>query len=273
MKITKGDVRKHISNICLKFNLDSNSSKRVQLTRLISLHRPELLESKKVGRPITRDSNEFTEQQIKVLNLFIEGKEDKEIATSLDITEACVRKHIERVYKQLGERHKEFSVSRTSKHLALTKLLSKERSMLEPESNNESLTNELVKRCPFYPVVGRVEDSFLFYGRTREVNDALQFLNSGANVCIVRETQVGKSSLVINVEEQLKRDSFSMYKVLKPCLYCIRNEKEFYLALCDELGIEGMDSSPMKGITVRRALQRNKFLVVLDSVDIWGYSP
>jgi DNA-binding NarL/FixJ family response regulator len=47
MRITKGAVRKHISNICLKFNLDSNSSKRVQLTRLVSLHRPELLESKK----------------------------------------------------------------------------------------------------------------------------------------------------------------------------------------------------------------------------------
>lgn len=92
-------------------------------------------------------------------------------------------------------------------------------------------------------------------------------------MCIVGGTQVGKSSLVINVEEQLKRDSSSIYKVLKPCLYCIRNEEEFYLALCDEMGIEGMDSSPMKKITVRRALQRNKFLIILDNVDIWGYSP
>ncbi|MFH7030039.1 MAG: CHAT domain-containing protein [Heteroscytonema crispum UTEX LB 1556] len=116
---------------------------------------------------------------------------------------------------------------------------------------------------PFVPQNGRVEHSQLFFGRQREIQRVFEVLNSGSSVALIGKDGIGKSSLLWEIcriaESRLKPPRQAVFLDLNDVV----DEKDFYIALCDKVGIP-----ESKGYKLTRNLRQRsqKVLLALDNV-------
>ncbi|MBD0263420.1 MAG: CHAT domain-containing protein [Tolypothrix sp. T3-bin4] len=116
---------------------------------------------------------------------------------------------------------------------------------------------------PFVPQNGRVEHPQQFFGRQREIQRVFEVLNSGSSVALIAKDGLGKSSLLWEIcrvaENRLQQSRQAVFFDLND----VGDEKDFYIALCDKLGI-----AECKGYKLTRNLRQRdkKVLLALDNV-------
>ena len=113
---------------------------------------------------------------------------------------------------------------------------------------------------PFIPQTGRVDDPQLFFGREREIRRVLEVLNSNVSVALIGEEGIGKSSLLWAICQQAENLLFSPRQPIYLDLNGVRDEDEFYTALCEEVDI--FESSPTM---LNRALKNHRVLLAIDN--------
>lgn len=114
---------------------------------------------------------------------------------------------------------------------------------------------------PFIPQTGKIDDPQLFFGRDREIRRVFEVLNSNDSVALIGEEGIGKSSLLWAICQQAKNLLFSSRRPIYLDLNGVRDEDDFYTALCEEVGI-----SKSNGYMLTRALKNHKVLLAIDNV-------
>jgi len=140
---------------------------------------------------------------------------------------------------------------------------------LRPEAVQDSPQQEHSPN-PFQPLTGGIEDSSRFFGRRRELEEVFDLLEAGASVAVIGERGVGKSSLLLEIHRQAQR-RWPARQVVYLNLQSVRDEDDFYDALCSEVGI-----ATCQGYRLRRSLQERSLLLILDEIEkmAWdGFTP
>lgn len=136
---------------------------------------------------------------------------------------------------------------------------------LKLQSQNTIINNDENKHFvtnPFIPRTGVIENPQLLFGREREIKHIFEILNSGSSVALVGERKIGKSSILQVICKMAEISLQKRRKAIYLNLQRISNENDFYLALCDLVGI------PLKkGYLLSRELQKHKLLLILDEVE------
>lgn len=114
---------------------------------------------------------------------------------------------------------------------------------------------------PFIPQTGKVDDPQLFFGREREIRRVFEVLNSNNSVALIGEEGIGKSSLLSAICQQAENLLFSPRLPIYLDLNGIRDEDDFYTALCEEVGIPKSE-----GYMLTRALKKHRVLLAIDNV-------
>lgn len=117
-------------------------------------------------------------------------------------------------------------------------------------------------RNPFIPLTGRVDDPKLFFNREKEIRDIFELLNSGSHVSVVGEKGIGKSSVLEAICREAKSKLLQPREGIYLDLQSLENEDEFYMDLCDRLGI-----SESREIRLKRELKDEKLLLVMDKAE------
>src|SRR4028118_976239 len=115
---------------------------------------------------------------------------------------------------------------------------------------------------PFIPQHGKIDDPRFFFGREREIRRVFQTLNSGSSVAIIGERAIGKSSLLQAIYRQAPNQLHHPRQPIYLDLKNVRDEDDFYRALCHKAGIE-----TVKGYLLQRALESHRLLLLLDEVE------
>lgn len=213
--------------------------------------------------------NKLTPQQERVLRSVFAGESDSDIADQLQIQEATVRKHVERIYRAFDKTGK--SSDRPSSRSELFALFLKYQPELLMSTETERATKDwsefpkgvipTVTNNPFIPYTGRIEDSQLFFGRESEIRRIFEVLNSGSSIVLIGEEGIGKSSLLWMINQQARNFLKSERQPVFLDLNLLHNESQFYSELCHEIGIP--DS---KDYQLTRNLRNHKILLALDNV-------
>ena len=114
---------------------------------------------------------------------------------------------------------------------------------------------------PFIPQHGKIDDPRFFFGREREIRRVFETLNSGSSVAIIGE-EIGKSSLLQAIYRQAPNRLHHPRQPIYLDLKNVRDEDDFYGALCHKAGIE-----TAKGYLLERALESHRLLLLLDEVE------
>ncbi|MEG4499298.1 AAA family ATPase [Microcoleus sp. F10-C6] len=114
---------------------------------------------------------------------------------------------------------------------------------------------------PFIPQTGKVDDPQLFFGREREIRRVFEVLNSNNSVALIGEEGIGKSSLLSAICQQAENLLLSARKPIYLDLNGVRDEDDFYTALCEEVGIPKSE-----GYMLTRALKKHRVLLAIDNV-------
>lgn len=220
-------------------------------------------------RQFSEALNRLTPKQREVLTRVLSGEPDSEIAASLDITLATVRKHVERIYRVLsifGEPD-----DRRAKRGDLFALFAKYKPELlgvETTIVTEKVAAYLSAspaslRNPFVPLTGMVSDTKLFFNRHQEIRRIFEILNTGSSVVVIGERGIGKSSLLLAIcreaESKLSKPRKPIYLNLQP----LESEDDFYSALCDAVGID----ENTRGFRLVRSLRESPLLLAIDEVE------
>jgi len=128
--------------------------------------------------------------------------------------------------------------------------------IVEVESPNINHNN------PFIPQHGKIDDPRFLFGREREIRWVFQTLNSGSSVAIIGERAIGKSSLLQAIYQQAPNQLHSPRQPIYLNLQNVRDEDDFYGALCSLVSIE-----TAKGYLLQRALESHRLLLLLDEVE------
>ncbi|MEG4210925.1 AAA family ATPase [Microcoleus sp. S13_B4] len=115
---------------------------------------------------------------------------------------------------------------------------------------------------PFIPQHGKIDDTKFFFGREREIRRVFETLNSGSSVAIIGERAIGKSSLLQAIYQQAPNQLHSPRQPIYLNLQNVRDEDDFYGALCSLVSIE-----TAKGYLLQRALESHRLLLLLDEVE------
>jgi hypothetical protein len=111
---------------------------------------------------------------------------------------------------------------------------------------------------------GCIRDPTRFFNRGQELAEIFDELRKGSSLSLVGEAQVGKSSLLAMIAargpEALKRDSSQIVTI---DMQVIRNEDEFFDALCEKLGL----GLTVRGLHLERALRGRQVVVCLDEIE------
>jgi hypothetical protein len=110
---------------------------------------------------------------------------------------------------------------------------------------------------PFRPLNGCIDDPSLVFGREGKVNEALEYLKTGSSIVFIWNPGSGRSSLLTLLLDSVFRDLG--WKTARLDLQIIENERSFYSALCETLGI-----AEARGIHLKRALNGQRILLALD---------
>jgi hypothetical protein len=114
---------------------------------------------------------------------------------------------------------------------------------------------------PFIHKTGRVDDPQLFFGRDLEIKRVFEVLNSNGSVALIGEEGIGKSSLLWAICHQAENLLFSPRQPIYLDLNGVRDEDDFYTALCEEVGIP-----KNQGTLLTRDLKKYKLLLAIDNV-------
>jgi len=115
---------------------------------------------------------------------------------------------------------------------------------------------------PFIHRLGSINDSQFFFGREREMRWVFEILNAGSSVAIIGERAIGKSSLLQAIYRETPNQLRYARKPIYLNLQNVRDEDEFYDALCHKAGIE-----TVKGFKLQRAVESRRLLLLLDEVE------
>ena len=127
---------------------------------------------------------------------------------------------------------------------------------IDSVKNPVSLVNN-----PFIPQHGKIDYPH-FFGREREIRRVFETLNSGSSVAIIGERSIGKSSLLQAIYQQAPNQLHSPRQPIYLNLQNVRDEDDFYGALCSLVSIE-----TAKGYLLQRALESHRLLLLLDEVE------
>lgn len=116
---------------------------------------------------------------------------------------------------------------------------------------------------PFTPQTGKVDDPQLFFGREREIRRVFEVLNTNVSVALIGEEGIGKSSLLWAICQQAENLLVSPRQPIYLDLNVVRDEDEFYTALCEEFGI--FESSTTM---LNRAFKKHRVLLAIDNFGI-----
>lgn len=135
-------------------------------------------------------------------------------------------------------------------------------SPVQSPSRPISLSSNEIKPNPF-GYTGPINNSEHFFGREELLRQLFEELGRGSNRSLVGEAQVGKSSILRMVCQlgserlQLPQEAF-IYLDMRN----VYDEKDFFEALCDELGIESC-----RGYKLERKLRGKRYILCLDEID------
>ena len=111
---------------------------------------------------------------------------------------------------------------------------------------------------------GCIRDPARFFNRERELAEIFDELRKGSSLSLVGEAQVGKSSLLAMIAargpRELQRDAADFITI---DMQVIRNEEEFFDALCEKLGL----GLTVRGLALDRALRGRQVVVCLDEIE------
>ena len=111
---------------------------------------------------------------------------------------------------------------------------------------------------------GCIRDPARFFNRARELAEIFDELRKGSSLSLVGEAQVGKSSLLAMIAvrgpRELQRDPADFITI---DMQVIRNEDEFFEALCEKLGL----SRTVRGWDLDKALRGRQVVVCLDEIE------
>ncbi|MCB8760773.1 ATP-binding protein [Planktothrix agardhii 1806] len=131
----------------------------------------------------------------------------------------------------------------------------------EPIFNNGLIETDLVDN-PFLPSNGVIDNDKLFFSRTQEIKRIFEILNSGSSVAIIGESQIGKSSLLMEISRQSQTELLQPRQPIYLNLQNIHDQDQFYQELCDSVGI-----TTCTGIYLKRNLKDHRLLLILDEVE------
>lgn len=115
---------------------------------------------------------------------------------------------------------------------------------------------------PFIPQTGTVDDPQLFFGREREIKRVFEVLNSNDSVALIGEEGIGKSSLLWAICQKAENLLFSPRKPIYLDFNRVRDNDDFYTALCEEVGIP-----KSYGSRLYRNLKNHRVLLAIDNIE------
>ncbi len=128
----------------------------------------------------------------------------------------------------------------------------------------ESAMQEALSRDNPFGDRGCIRDPARFFNRDQELAEIFDELGKGSSLSLVGEAQVGKSSLLAMIAAQgpreLQRDAADFIAI---DMQVIRNEAEFFEALCEKLGL----GLTVRGLALDRALRGRQVVVCLDEIE------
>jgi hypothetical protein len=116
---------------------------------------------------------------------------------------------------------------------------------------------------PFLPLTGAVDEAAQFFDCDRTLNRIFEMLNSGSNVALIGDRNLGKSSLLREVARQAEGRLTPPRKPIFINLVMLFSEDEFYEELCAKVGI----AEDCRGNRLNRALRDMRLLLILDEVE------
>lgn len=135
--------------------------------------------------------------------------------------------------------------------------LSSQRSAFSTDDRTPAISDN-----PFIPHAGKVDDPQLFFGRDREIRKVFDFLNNNDSVVLIGEEGIGKSSLLSAICQQAENLLFSPRKPIYLDLNRVRDNDDFYTALCEEVGIPKSE-----GNRLYRNLKNHRVLLAIDNIE------
>ncbi|MGK7903264.1 MAG: hypothetical protein AB4352_18025 [Hormoscilla sp.] len=116
---------------------------------------------------------------------------------------------------------------------------------------------------PFDFIRGPVSKPEDFFGRTELLRQLFEELAKGSNISLLGPARVGKSSILKMIcHWGPERLGLSPEQFINLDMQLIRDENEFFEALCDELKIETCRSRKLD-----RALRGQRYILCLDEID------
>lgn len=111
---------------------------------------------------------------------------------------------------------------------------------------------------------GCIRDPSRFFGRQEQLRRIFEELRKGSSLSLVGDSQVGKSSLLAMVRHRAAAELGALAaKIVHVDMQMIRNEAEFFEALCGELGLPGL----LRGYRLKRSLGERRYVVCLDEIE------
>jgi hypothetical protein len=116
---------------------------------------------------------------------------------------------------------------------------------------------------PFLPLTGAVDEAAQFFDGDRTLNRIFEVLNSGSNVALIGDRNLGKSSLLREVARQAQGRLTPPREPIFINLVMLFSEDEFYEELCAKVGI----AEDCRGRLLNNALEGKRLLLILDEVE------
>jgi hypothetical protein len=114
---------------------------------------------------------------------------------------------------------------------------------------------------------GCIRDVQRFFGREELMRRIFEELGKGSSLSLVGEFQVGKSSILAMIRHfGPEKLGFAPEQFIHIDMQNIRNEDEFFEALCYELGFD----DTRRGFRLARTLKGQRYIVCLDEIEKMG---
>ena len=107
------------------------------------------------------------------------------------------------------------------------------------------LKPQSIPENPFVPTSGAVNRAEQFFDRERELQTVFDILNGGSSVAVIGPRQVGKSSLLRAIGRQAETQLDLTRRPVYLNLQWVKDDQDFYGALCGEIGIEVCQGYPL----------------------------
>lgn len=111
---------------------------------------------------------------------------------------------------------------------------------------------------------GCIRDGQRFFGREDLMRRIFEELGKGSSLSLVGESQVGKSSILAMIHHfGPERLGLAPGQLISIDMQVVRNEDEFFEALCDELDL----GETLRGFRLARKLKGQRYIVCLDEIE------